>query len=402
MLYDNGQLLGIMADAIALGATDVAPVIAETVAWLTREMLHPVGGLYSSLDADSEGEEGKFYVWTPAQIREVLGVADAIQFQRAFGVSEAGNFEHGTSVLSRVAPLGAPSDEAALDEMRARLFEARAARVRPGLDDKVLSGWNALAVSGLVRAWEATGHEPAKALALQVGDFLAGQMMPTDAKRIARVWKDGKRKLDGTLDDYALVAAAFLDLAELTGFEVWWQRAAELVSSIRERFVSDRGGVVIFHMTPDDDDGILVHRPESNTDGATPSGAAVAVECLLRLGHGGGDESALALAERYLSQRVGGADGASPFGVSRLFAALDLYLNGQVLVVSTGEGRDELLTAARRAYAPTLMLGGSWSPRSVRDGKTPAADGHARAFLCRGQTCSAPVTTPAELTALLG
>src|SRR5262249_26286041 len=158
-------------------------------------------------------------------------------------------------------------------------------RVRPGLDDKVLSGWNALAISGLVRAYEVTGHEPARALALRVGEFLAREMMPADAKRIARVWKAGKRKLDGTLDDYAFVAAASLDLAELTGDRAWWDRGAELVRSIRDRFASTRDDVVIFHMTSDDDpESVLVHRPESHQDGAIPSGAAVAVECLLRLG----------------------------------------------------------------------------------------------------------------------
>jgi uncharacterized protein YyaL (SSP411 family) len=403
MLYDNGQLLGILADAVALGATELEPTIAETVAWIEREMEHPSGGLWSSLDADSEGEEGKFYVWTPVQVETVLGAADAIQFCRAYGVHPHGNFEHKTTVLSRVTPRGASSDEAALDDMRARLLDARSHRVRPGTDDKILSGWNAIAISGLVRAWEAAAHEPAGVLALRVGSFLAREMLPPDAKRVARVWKDGKRKLDGTLDDYALVAAAFLDLAEMTGDRVWWDRGAELVRSIRERFHSSRDGIDIFYMTPDDDDSVLVHRPESHHDGATPSGAAVAVECLLRLGLSGGDDSALELAERYLAQRLTGAqnEAASPFGMSRLYSALDLYLHGQVLVIADGPGADALRTAARRAYAPTLMLAGPWSPASLLEGKTAAPDGRARAFVCRGQTCSAPVTDPAELTALL-
>jgi len=403
MLYDNGQLLGIYGDAVALGATELEPVIAETVAWLDREMSHPSGGLWSSLDADSEGVEGKFYVWTPAQVRDVLGAADAIHFCRAYSVTEHGNFEHGTTVLSRVTPRGAPSDEAALDDMRRRLRDARGRRIRPGTDDKILSGWNALAISGLVRAWEAVEHEPAGVLALRVGEFLAREMLPPDGKRVARVWKDGKRKLDGTLDDYALVAAAFLDLAEMTGEAVWWRRGAELVRSIRERFHAERDGIGIFYLTPDDDDTGLVHRPESHHDGATPSGAAVAVECLLRVGLAGGDDAALALAEKYLAQRLTGAqnDAASPFGMSRLYGALDLYLHGQVLVIADGPGADALHIAARRAYAPTLLLAGPWSPPSLLEGKGPAPDGRARAFVCRGQTCSAPVTAPEELGALL-
>jgi uncharacterized protein len=403
MLYDNGQLLGICGDAVALGAAELAPVVAETVGWLERELAHPSGGLWSSLDADSEGEEGKFYVWTPAQVREVLGVADAIQFCAAYGVTDAGNFEHGTTVLARVAPPGDPSDEAALAEQRERLLAARARRVRPGTDDKILSGWNALAVSGLVRAWAATGHEPAGVLALRVGEFLAREMMPPDAARVARVWKDGKRKLDGTLDDYALVAAAMLDLAEMTGDAAWWRRGAALLASIRERFYVEVEGAGVFYLTPDDDpDQLLIHRPESHHDGAMPSGAAVAVEGLLRLGLAGGDADALALAERYLAQRLTGADesATSPLGASRLYAALDLYLHGQVLVVSEGEGAEALRSAARRAYAPTLLWGGPWSPAELLAGKEGAA-GRARAFLCRGQTCSAPVDEPAALTALL-
>ena len=404
MLYDNAQLLGIYADAIAMGAAELAPVVPETVAWLARELQHPAGGLWSSLDADSEGEEGKFYVWTPAEVRAVLGPVDAIHFERAYGVTEGGNFEHGATVLSRVTPPGPASDEAHLADLRDRLLDARGRRVRPGTDDKVLSGWNGLAISGLVRAWAATGHEPAGAMALRVGEFLAGEMMPPDGKRVARVWKDGKRRLDGTLDDYAFVAAAFLDLAEMTGDAAWWRRGAELVRSIRERFFEEKDGVAIFYMTPSDDPGdVLVHRPESHHDGATPSGAAVAVQCLLRLGLAGGDAEALAIAERYLAERLTGPDegAGSPLGASRLFAALDLLLHGAVLVVSEGAGDGALRLAARHAYAPTLMVAGSWSPPDILEGKNAAPDGRARAYLCRGQTCSAPVTDPAALTALL-
>ncbi|MCB9572591.1 MAG: thioredoxin domain-containing protein [Kofleriaceae bacterium] len=403
MLYDNAQLLGIYGDAVAMGATELARVVPETVAWLRRELQHPAGGLWSSQDADSEGEEGKFYVWTPAQIAEVLGPVDAIQWNAAYGVTAKGNFEHGTTVLSRVTARGAASEEAALDAMRARLFEARRRRVPPATDDKVLSGWNGLAVSGLLRAWRATGDAAAHALAVQVGEFLVAEMMPPDGKRVARVWHDGKRKLDGTLDDYAFVAAAMLDLAEATGDATWWARGTTLLTTVRELFCADVDGVVVFYMNADGADGgtdLLIHRPESHHDGAIPAGAAVAVEGLLRLGLVAGDAAALALAERYLAQRLGGAASPSPFGASRLFSALDLYLHGQTLVVTEGDGRDALLTAARRAYAPTLMIAGPWASAEVRDGKTPAG-ATARAFVCRGQTCSAPVTTPAALHALL-
>jgi uncharacterized protein YyaL (SSP411 family) len=403
MLYDNAQLLSIYGDAIAVSPDD-APlftrVIAETVAWMERELGDPDGGLWSSLDADSEGEEGKFYVWTPAEIRAVLGFADAIQFEAAYGVTEGGNFEHtGATVLSRVTPIGAPSDEAALGAMRAKLFEARKARVRPGTDDKVLSGWNGLAISGLLRAWEVTGLPQAYALAVRVGAFLRDKMV--EGARVARVWKGGaKKQLDGTLDDYAFVAAGFFDLAEATGDGAWWQRGVDIVREIRARFVEQVGEATVFYMTSADDVGLLIHRPESSHDGAIPSGAAVAVECLLRVAQVGGDALASALAERYLAERLTGPGAASAFALSRLLGGLDLYLHGQVLVVTEGPNRDALIAAARRAYAPTLMIAGPWASAEVLAGKT-SADGRARAFLCRGQSCSAPVDTTAELEALL-
>jgi uncharacterized protein len=284
--------------------------------------------------------------------------------------------------------------------MRRRLFEARARRVRPGTDDKVLSGWNGLAVSGLLRAWEATGLEAARALAIRVGGFLADKMI--EGGRVARIWKGGARKpLDGTLDDYAFVAAAFLDLAEATGDARWWTRGAALVGEIRARFVEQVGEATVFYMTAADDAALLIHRPESSHDGAIPSGAAVAVECLLRLAQVGGDAAAGTLAERYLAERLTGPGAASAFALSRLLGGLDLYLHGQVLVVTDGGNRDALVTAARRAYAPTLMLAGPWASAEVLEGKASGPDGRARAFLCRGQTCSPPVDTTAELAALL-
>ncbi len=395
MLYDNGQLLGVMADAVALGAADVGSTIPETVTWLEREMLHPSGGLWSSLDADSEGEEGKFYVWTPAQVRAALGPVDAIQIERAYHVTETGNFEHGTTVLARVTARGAASDEAHLEELRAKLLAVRAERPRPATDDKILSGWNGLAIRGLLRAWGATGHAPALALALRVGEFLAREMTPPDGKRVARVWKDGKRKLDGTLDDYAFVATAFLDLAEATGDATWWTRGATLLQTVRELFHDVVDGVSVFYMTASGADGgneLLIHRPESNHDGAIPSGAAVAVDGFVRLGLAADDKDALALAERYLAQRLGGGD-ASPFGVSRLLGALDRLLHGEVLVVA-GDGADALKTAARRVYAPNLMIAGPWSG-ALLDGKTDGA------YVCRGNTCLPPVRDPAALAATL-
>ena len=270
MLYDEAQLLGIYAASAAMGAARAPDIIGETVAFLERELSDPDGGLWSSLDADSEGEEGKFYVWTPAQLRAALGSVGAMVFAQAYGVTDGGNFEHRTTVLSRVTPRSSPHEEDQLAEQRAKLLVARGARVRPGTDDKVLAGWNGLAISGLVRAWNATGHEPALALALRVGRFLRDAMVKRD--RIARVYHEGKLKdLDGTLDDYAFCAAGFLDLAEATGDRTWWDLGARLLGTVRERFVGEPDGVVVFYLAPEGD-ALLVHRPESQPRRRHPVG----------------------------------------------------------------------------------------------------------------------------------
>ncbi len=254
MLYDQAQLLGIYAAAAAMGepaagagatgagaagaaaarqdareepaagaggggaglAARAREVIEETVAFLGRELSDPGGGLWSSLDADSEGEEGKFYVWTPDELRAALGRSGAMLLGHAYGVTDGGNFEHGASVVSRVTPRTSPAEEEHLAELRQKLLAARSGRVRPGTDDKVLAGWNGLAISGLCAAWRATGHAPALALALRVAGFLRDRMIRGEA--IARVFHEGATKdLDGTLDDYAFCGVAFLELAEATG-----------------------------------------------------------------------------------------------------------------------------------------------------------------------------------------
>jgi hypothetical protein len=394
MLYDQAQLLGIYASVVQMGgplAARAEQIIEETVAFLGRELTDQAGGLWSSLDADSEGEEGKFYVWTPAQVREVIGMANALVFDHAYGVTEHGNFEHGTTVLSRVTPRVSPAEEQHLAELRGKLLAARAKRVRPGTDDKVLAAWNGLAITGLVAAWRATGHAPALAMAQRVGMFLRGEMI--EGGKIARVYHQGTTKdLEGTLDDYAFCAQGFLDLAEATGDRAWWDLGARLVQTIRTRFVEERDGVVIFYLAPAGD-SLLVHRPESHHDAAIPSGAAIATQALVRLGLVAGDADALSLAERYLAQRVTGTTGVNAWATSALLAALDLYLNAKVLVVPNGE--PALLAAARRVYAPTLCIAGPWAQPSVLEGKT------AGAYVCTGPTCAPPVSDPVALATLL-
>ncbi|MEO8840725.1 MAG: thioredoxin domain-containing protein [Kofleriaceae bacterium] len=360
MLYDQAQLLGIYAAVFAMTGSERAhEVIVETIAFLERELSDRDGGLWSSLDADSEGEEGKFYVWTPAEVKAVLGPSAALIFNHAYGVTDAGNFEHRTTVLSRITARSSRDEEVQLGELRAKLLAARAARVRPGTDDKVLAAWNGLAITGLLAAWRATGHPPALSLALRVATFLRDTMITGSS--IKRVHHEGVTKdLEGTLDDYAFVADAFLELAEATGDRAWWDLGAKLAATIRTRFCEQPDGVAVFYLSPPDE-ALLVHRPESHHDSAIPAGAAIATRALLRLGLVAGDADALALAETYLAQRLTGTTGVNAWATSALVGALDLYLHAKVAVITTGTGRDELLVAARRAYAPTLCIAGPWA-----------------------------------------
>ncbi|MEZ4360358.1 MAG: thioredoxin domain-containing protein [Kofleriaceae bacterium] len=405
MLYDQAQLLAMLARAQGLAPEDPRwrERASETVAFLERELSDAAGGLWSSLDADSEGEEGKFYVWTPAELHAALGARDAIVFGAAYGVTEAGTFEHGASVLARVAPRGSRFEEEDLARMRARLLDARGRRVRPGTDDKVLAGWNGLAISGLLAAWRAFGHEPARALAVRVAAFVRQALVR--GGELARIWGGGEARLPGTLEDYAYCALAFLDLAEAlddaAAAEEAWALGRALVETLRARFVEDAAGPLVFYLAPAGD-ALLVHRPESHHDSALPSGAAVAVEALLRLGLVGEDEGALSLAERYLAERLSGDAEAAAVTTSRLLGALDFYLHHQLVVVSAGEGAVALVAAARGATSPTVCLAGPWAAPSVLAGKGPRADGAAQAYVCRGATCSAPVADAAALRALLG
>lgn len=415
MLYDQAQLLAACASAQALAPEDARwrERIVETVDFLARELSDGGGGLWSSLDADSEGHEGKYYVWTPEELSEVLGKRSALVFAAAYGVKAGGNFE-GKSVLSRSSARGSSYEEDDLAEMRAKLLAARQGRVRPGTDDKVLAGWNGLAISGLLAAWRATGHQPALALARRVAGFLDKEMIR--GGQLRRIWGKGAARLDGTLEDYAFCALAFLELAEATieargegggegGGGPTGQRAWEigraLVAAIRERFVEEVDGALVMYLAARGD-GLLVHRPESHHDGAIPAAAAVAVEALLRLALVDEDGEALALAERYLGERLTGDAASAGVATARLLSALDFYLHHQLVVVSEGSGREALVTAARATALPTVCLVGEWAAKSLREGKAPAAGGAAQAYVCRGATCSSPVGEAAALRELLG
>jgi uncharacterized protein len=398
MLYDNAQLLKLLADAWSdSGEPLFAARARETVAWLEREM-RVEGAFASSLDADSEGEEGKFYVWDAAEIDRVLGDA-APAFRLAYGVTDHGNWE-GNTVLNRLHQQGLspPAEEEALRRSRERLLEARAGRPRPGRDDKVLADWNGLMIQALVRG-AAVFDEP-RWLDLGRGafEFVARHM--TRGERLAHSWREGRTLDLAFLDDYAQMSAAALALFEATAERDLLDQAERWIE-ILERDFADRedGG---YFQTPAALPNLLV-RSKSAADGPSPSGNGTLVGVLARLHALTGQDRYRAAAEALLTVFAGEARSnpvvhATLLGGSRL-------LERPLQVVLIGDPADPALAALHRtalaAPAPQAIVL-RLPPDAPLPAGHPAAgkgmiDRRATAYVCPGQTCNLPVTEPGEL-----
>ena len=420
MLYDNALLLRLYVDAWRVTREErFAATAREIGAYVAREMTSPEGGFYSTQDADSEGEEGKFFVWSPSSIRDALGGDDeaARAAMARWGVTEEGNFEDtGESVLHEAASVAsvavqlatAPSKvEEALARAKAKLFDAREKRVKPFRDEKVLASWNGLMIGALADAGAALGDAEMVARAAKAFAFLESTLAEKRGGelRLRRHAKDGAAKGDGFLDDYAFVAGAALDLFEATGEARYVATARALAEAIEARFWDRAQGGFFF--APDDGEA-LIHRSKDPFDQAVPSGTSVACEVLLRLG-AVADAAYAEKATRQL-EAMAPAAAENPFGFGKGIGVLDRLARGSVDVVIAGARGDarvsELAHAAARAYLPNrnLVLLTSDEARAacaaIADGKTAGPGGEARAFVCRGRTCSLPVDTAEALTKL--
>ena len=288
MLYDNAQLLELLAFAHAHRPSDLyAARAAETVGWLTRDMtaeqVDGCAAFAASEDADSEGEEGKFYVWTDAEIDSLVG-ADAASFKRAYDVTPGGNWE-GHTILRRVTPEGSAEEEAALARARSILLSARAQRVRPGRDDKVLADWNGLAIAALARAASVFERPEWLARAREAFGFVMTQMGAPDG-RVQHAWRLGRVTAAGLLDDQAAMARAALALREATGEATYLAEAEQIIAATQAHFSDDHGG---FYTTADDAADVPLARPRTAADNATPAGVGLLAEVLARLFHLTGD-----------------------------------------------------------------------------------------------------------------
>jgi len=411
MLYDNAQLPRLYLEAYQVaGEPGLRRVVEETLDYVLRDMRHPEGGFYSATDADSEGEEGKYFVWTPAEVARVVDTNDVDLVCRYWDISEQGNFEgksipHITLTVEQVARMFglSPADAAAaLERARARLLAARAERVPPARDEKILTGWNGLMIGALAEAGRVLRAARFVEAACAAAEFVWTRLRA--GGKLLHGWAGGRAKHGAYLDDHAFLASALLDLYEATGDRVHLERARELVAALDARFHDGAGGGYFF--TAHDEEQ-LIARSKPGADGSLPSGNAVAAHVLLRLHHLTGEAGPRAHAEEIL--RLYHDEAAeNPFGHATYLQALELYLEGPVEVVVVGRrgaaDTDVLWGQVARAYLPHRVLvatqpGEPDLPLPARE--RPAVGGQATAYVCRNFTCSAPVTRADELARLL-
>jgi uncharacterized protein YyaL (SSP411 family) len=408
MLYDNAQLLALYADAWrATGESLFQRIAVETAEWIMREMQAPAGGYYSALDADSEGHEGRFYVWSAEEIRRLLSPEEWDAVERRFGLHGTPNFE-GRWHLNVRADTAALADRlqkpesdiaALLQSARRKLFEAREQRVRPGRDEKILTAWNALMIKAMAHAGRLLARPDFIASAERALDFIHAHLWRDG--RLLATHKDGKSHLNAYLDDHVFLMDALLELlqARWRGRDLDWVRA--LAELTLEHFEDESHGG--FYFTGDDHEK-LVYRPKPVADDAIPSGNGVAALALLRLGHLLGDLHYLHAAERTLEALDTGVR-QQPSAHGALLIALEELLAPPQTIVLRGESAatSPWLAAARRDYRPhriviAIPVDADGLPGVLAE---RAARGPVTAYVCAGHACQAPITDMAEFQAAL-
>ncbi|HEX7007240.1 MAG TPA: thioredoxin domain-containing protein [Alphaproteobacteria bacterium] len=404
MLYDNAQLIDLLTLVWQETRSALyAARVAETVGWVAREMTTAEGAFASSLDADSEGVEGKYYVWTEEEIDRLLG-EDAGAFKEAYDVTAFGNWEH-KNILnrSRNPLLGAPDVEAKLAASREILLKERAKRISPGLDDKVLADWNGLMIAALANAGRVFDRKDWIDMAARAFDFVRERMIENG--RLRHSWRAGRLAHPATLDDYANLCRAALALYEATFERSYVDLAEAWTIVIENHYRDDKHGGYFFTA---DDVGDLILRTKTAQDQATPAGNGTLVGVFARLYHLTGDDTYRARAEALVSAFSGGLERGA-FGLTTLLNNNEL-LQRAVQVVLCGAPDDEATRALVRAVdsrsLPNRIMqlvppGAALLPPShPAHGKT-AVDGRATAYVCRGTTCTLPLTDAAALASEL-
>ncbi|MCC7077200.1 MAG: thioredoxin domain-containing protein [Acidimicrobiia bacterium] len=396
MLYDNALLVPVYLHAWQItGNPDHRTTAEETLDYLEREMLQPDGGLSSSQDADSEGVEGKFFVWTPAELDSALGPARGARAAAYFGVTARGNFEDGKSVLTRADPAALDTEE--VEDVRRHLLEVRARRVPPATDDKVLASWNGLALAAFAEAGRVLGRDDYTAVAAGIATHVLGPMSP--GGHLHHVWRAGRTYVPGFCEDYAGVALGLLELYQTTFDEAWFRAACHLTDEMLDRFEDPAGG---FYATAAETAHLIV-RPKDVFDNAVPSPNSAAADVCARL-------AALTGAHRYetAAHRAAAAVGTglarhAP-ALGRMLGVLAFLEADTVELALVGPDLEAMREVAFAAYRPFLVTAGA---AHTQDTSVPLLSGRpgaatALAYVCRDFTCLRPTSDPTELATLLG
>ncbi|MHB1596874.1 MAG: thioredoxin domain-containing protein [Streptosporangiaceae bacterium] len=403
MLYDNAQLARVYAHWWRRSGSDLAARVAgQTCDWMIADLRTADGGFASALDADSGGVEGACYVWTPAELTEVLGAADGDYAARLFAVTQRGSFEHGRSVLRLPAE---PDDPERYQRIRAALLAARATRVQPARDDKIVAAWNGLAIGALAETGLLFGRVGYIDAARDAARLIAG--VHITGARIARTSRDGSAgPSGGLLEDYACVAAGLITLSGVTGEPDWVRIAGGLLDTVLDRFRSGDGG---FYDTADDAER-LIYRPAEVTDGPTPAGVYAAADALLSY-------AALTGSRRHRDAAAGALAGLPavaaryPRAAGSGLAVAEAFLAGPAEIAIVGPASDPRTAAlhaeAVRAAPPGAVIALGDGVGSAADSPIPLlagrvlADGRPAAYVCRDFACRLPAGTPDELRAAL-
>jgi uncharacterized protein YyaL (SSP411 family) len=397
MLYDNGPLMSLYSEAwAATGKPLYQRIVAQTAAWVMREMQAPEGGYYSSLDADSEGEEGKFYVWTPAQVQALVSAEEYQLLAPRFGFDREPNFEGhwhahvyaGTDSLGEGLGLDAEEVQARLESGRRKLFEAREQRVRPGRDDKILVSWNALMIKGMAQAARHFDEPLYLDSAERALAFIRSTMWKDG--RLFATCKDGRAHLSAYLDDYVFLIDAILELLQVRWSTTDLEFALQLAEAVLEHFADPAGG---FYFTADDHEN-LIQRPKPLNDDALPAGNAIAAKAFGRLGHLLGETRFLDAAERTLKAAWSSLQ-QGPYGHTGLLLALEEYLYPpETLIIRAGDDLKAWQDNVARDYAPGRLV--FCIPDHIEDlpGLLGERSGQAGvAYLCQGTRCLPPMTS---------
>ncbi|MFO7281260.1 MAG: thioredoxin domain-containing protein [Thermoanaerobacterales bacterium] len=394
MLYDQALLARTYLHAWqVLGHERYRQVVDETIGYVLRDLRHPDGGFHSAEDADSEGEEGRFYVWTPEEVAAAVGderlAAEVMDF---YGVTPEGNVEGGRTILNRTHARGALARPDHVEEARRRLFAARERRVRPGLDDKVLTEWNALMLATLAEAAAATGRDDWLAAAVANGEFLLRALRRDDGRWLRSWQADGGARHLAFAADHAALVDAFVRLAEATGQARWIAEARATADALLDLFWDEeRGGL----FTTGRDAEQLVVRTKDLMDDATPSANSLAAVALLRLAALTGEDRYRDHADRIL-RLTGPLAARHPTAFGHLLVALDLAVHGIDEVVVTGD-RPDLVAVVQRSFLPGAVL--AWGERYDSPLWAGRADG--AAHVCRDYACQLPATDPGTLAGQL-